>query len=93
MGGLIAARAANRAGMRQSYRTAARMQRRRSYMASKMGVRQDFAPAQEEAPPPAAAAPQEPQYVAELERLAQLRDQGVITGDDFEAKKKQLLGI
>jgi hypothetical protein len=25
--------------------------------------------------------------------LAQLRDQGVITSEDFEAKKKQLLGI
>jgi membrane protease subunit (stomatin/prohibitin family) len=32
-------------------------------------------------------------YTAELEKLAQLRDQGVISADDFEAKKKQLLGI
>jgi hypothetical protein len=31
--------------------------------------------------------------VSELERLAQLREQGIITDDDFEAKKKQLLGI
>jgi hypothetical protein len=31
--------------------------------------------------------------VAELERLAQLRDEGVITADDFESKKKQILGI
>jgi len=42
---------------------------------------------------PAAAAPAAPDYAAELERLAQLRDQGVITPEDFEAKKKQLLGI
>jgi hypothetical protein len=42
------------------------------------------------APAPAAGAPD---YTAELERLAQLRDQGVITPEDFEAKKKQLLGI
>jgi hypothetical protein len=42
------------------------------------------------APPPAAAAPD---YVAELEKLASLRDQGVISAEDFEAKKKQLLGI
>ena len=34
-----------------------------------------------------------PDYTAELEKLAQLRDQGVITAEDFEAKKKQLLGI
>ena len=39
---------------------------------------------------PAAAAPD---YTAELEKLAQLRDQGVITAEDFEAKKKQILGI
>jgi membrane protease subunit (stomatin/prohibitin family) len=38
---------------------------------------------------PAAA----PDYTAELEKLAQLRDQGVISAEDFEAKKKQILGI
>jgi hypothetical protein len=32
-------------------------------------------------------------YTVELEKLAKLRDEGVITADDFEAKKKQLLGI
>jgi hypothetical protein len=31
--------------------------------------------------------------VAELQKLAQLRDSGVISAEDFEAKKKQLLGI
>jgi hypothetical protein len=45
------------------------------------------------APPPPAAAPAAPDYAGELEKLAQLRDQGVITADDFEAKKKQILGI
>jgi hypothetical protein len=29
----------------------------------------------------------------ELERLAVLRDQGVISDADFEAKKKQILGL
>ena len=46
----------------------------------------------QQAPPPPAA-PAEPDYAIELQRLAQLRDQGVISSDDFEAKKKQLLGI
>jgi hypothetical protein len=52
--------------------------------------------AQEPAPQaPPAAAPQAaaPDYTAELVKLAQLRDQGVISAEDFEAKKKQLLGI
>jgi hypothetical protein len=98
-GGLLAARAGMRMRSRQQYRTMARMQRRRSYMADRMGVRQDFEPAgqeqYEEAPPQqAAAAPAaETDYTAELERLAKLRDDGVITAEDFEAKKKQILGI
>ena len=31
--------------------------------------------------------------VSDLEKLASLRDKGVITKEDFEAKKKQVLGI
>jgi hypothetical protein len=93
MGGLMAARAANRMSMRQSYRTAARMQRRRSYVQDRMGARQDFEPAGAEQEEQAAPAAAEPAYMAELEQLAQLRDQGVITAEDYEAKKKQLLGI
>jgi hypothetical protein len=63
--GLIAGMAANRMQTRQSYRTMSRMQRRRSSMQDRMGMRQDFAPAgepapQEAAPYAAAPAPQEP---------------------------------
>ena len=32
-------------------------------------------------------------YLDELERLASLRDQGVITQEEFDAKKKDLLGL
>lgn len=31
--------------------------------------------------------------LAELEKLGELRDKGVITPEEFEAKKKQLLGL
>jgi len=100
MPGLLAMRAANRMSMRQSYRTASRMQRRRSAMQQRMGVRQDFEPAgdepgyEEAAQAPAApAAPAQPTYLAELEQLAALRDQGVISTEEFDAKKKALLGI
>jgi hypothetical protein len=92
-GGLLAARAGMRMRTRQQYRTMARMERRRSAIQSRMGMRQDFGRGEapvEEAP---TAAPAEPDYTAELEKLASLRDQGVITDADFEAKKKQLLGI
>ena len=46
----------------------------------------------EQAPPPAAPPPAA-NYTAELQQLAQLRDDGVISPEDFEAKKRQLLGI
>jgi hypothetical protein len=29
----------------------------------------------------------------ELQQLAQLRDQGILTPEEFETKKKQLLGL
>ena len=41
----------------------------------------------------APAAPAEPDYTAELQQLAQLRSQGILTDEEFEAKKKQILGI
>lgn len=49
----------------------------------------------------AAQAPQQPTQsgqqtdpqVAQLQQLADLKDQGVITEEEFEAKKKQILGI
>jgi Short C-terminal domain len=94
--GFLAERAANRMGARQRYRTAARMQRRRSWMESKMGMRQDFEPKEEPveaAPPSSASAPPEPEYMAELERLAQLRQQGIVSEEEFNAKKKQILGL
>lgn len=41
---------------------------------------------------PQAAPPQQDVYV-ELEKLGQLKDQGILTQEEFDAKKKQLLGL
>jgi hypothetical protein len=49
--------------------------------------------AQAAAAPPPPAAPAESDYMAELNQLAQLKSQGIISEEEFEAKKKQLLGI
>ena len=49
--------------------------------------------AQQAAAPPPAAAPAVPDYAAELQQLAALKGQGLITEEEFEAKKKQILGI
>ena len=43
--------------------------------------------------PAAEAAQPESSYLDELERLASLRDQGIISDEEFEAKKGQLLGL
>lgn len=53
---------------------------------------QRWAGAEQQAPA-TPQAPAAPDYTVELERLAQLRDQGVISAEDFEAKKRQLLGL
>ena len=45
-------------------------------------------------PAPAAPTPSaEPSYLEELEKLGDLRDKGIITDAEFEAKKKELLGL
>ena len=35
----------------------------------------------------------EPSYMDELERLGKLRDEGLITDEEFQAKKQELLGL
>jgi hypothetical protein len=51
--------------------------------------------AQAQTPPPAVENPSaQPQDVyAEIEKLAELRSKGILTEEEFEAKKRQLLGI
>ena len=52
--------------------------------------------AQQGDPTPAQSSPPQPSqadYLAELEKLGELRDKGIITEEEFQAKKKQLLGL
>ena len=56
-------------------------------------AQQEEMEAQQAAAPPPAAAPAEPDYMAELQQLAQLKEQGIVSEEEFEAKKKQLLGL
>ena len=60
------------------------------YAAQDQAAAQQQTAAQQAAAP---AAPAEPDYAAELEQLAALKNQGIITEEEFEAKKKQILGI
>ena len=56
---------------------------------------QDAQAQQQAAPtgPPPAAEPGEPDLTAQLTQLAELHTQGILTDDEFAAKKAQLLGI
>jgi hypothetical protein len=47
----------------------------------------------EPAPAAAPAAPAAPDYAEELQKLAELKAAGVINDEEFEAKKKQILGL
>ena len=51
------------------------------------------AAAEPAAEPPMPAPPAEDAAIAELKELASLHDQGILTDEEFAAKKKQLLGI
>jgi len=44
-------------------------------------------------PPKGEGGAEEPDYTEELEKLAGLRDKNIITEDEFQAKKRQLLGL
>jgi Short C-terminal domain len=68
-----------------------RVSRRQAGRWSEQAEQQEME-AQQAAPPPAAP-PDEPDYMAELQQLAQLKEQGIVSEEEFEAKKKQLLGL
>ena len=54
---------------------------------------QQAAPAPQPVAPAAPAAPAEPDAAAEIQKYAALKGQGLITEEEFAAKKKQILGI
>jgi len=47
----------------------------------------------QQAAPPQEAAPAEPDMTEQLKDLAKLHDQGILTDDEFQAKKKEILDI
>ena len=74
-------------GRRVARRTARRTSRRQMAMQDSGGGYDEPAPAT------APAAPAAPDYAEELQKLAELKAAGVINDEEFEAKKKQILGI
>jgi CubicO group peptidase (beta-lactamase class C family) len=73
-------------GRRVARRTARRTSRR-------MSAAQAPPPAAAPAATPAPAAPAQQDEMAEIQKLAQMKEQGILTEEEFAAKKKQILGI
>jgi Short C-terminal domain len=74
-----------------------RLQERRDQAADPTGG-QDDADQPADTPPAGQAQPIEPaagqpDYAAELEQLAKLKSEGILTDEEYAAKKKQILGI
>ena len=76
--------------MMPARRVARRTSRRTSRRMSAAQQPQDAAP---QAAAPAPAAPAQQDDMAEIQQLATMKDQGILTEEEFQAKKKQILGI
>ena len=77
--------------MMPARRVARRTSRRTSRRMSAAQQPPQEAPPQATAPAPAAPAQQDD--MAEIQQLAKMKDQGILTEEEFQAKKKQILGI
>jgi Short C-terminal domain len=74
--------------MMPARRVARRTSRRTSRRMADAQTSQQTAP-----PPAAAAAPAQQDDMAQIQQLAAMKDQGLLTEEEFQAKKKQILGI
>ena len=84
-----------RMARRTSRRTARRTTRRQMAMQDMYGEPEYYDDEPQYAPQaaPAAAAPAEPDMTSQLQELAQLKEQGILTEEEFQAKKKQILDL
>jgi hypothetical protein len=77
-----------RVARRTARRTSRRVNRRQNAMYGQPEPANDDYDDYEEAPAPAQA-----DYTEELAKLGELKAQGVLTEEEFQAKKKQILGL
>jgi hypothetical protein len=73
----------NRVSRRQARRWAADEPQQQSY---------EEPPPQQYAAPPPAAAPEAPDPIEQLKELAALKEQGILTDEEFAAEKAKILG-
>jgi putative oligomerization/nucleic acid binding protein len=80
-----------RVARRTARRTSRRVNRRQNAMYDDQGYDEGYDEPQQ-APPPQAA-PAQPDMTDQLQDLAKLHEQGILTDEEFAAKKKEILGI
>jgi Short C-terminal domain len=80
-----------RMSRRTARRTSRRVSRRQMAMYDDQGD-ESYDDAPQQAPPPQAA-PAEPDMTEQLQDLAKLHEQGILTDEEFAAKKKEILDI
>jgi Short C-terminal domain len=73
--------------------TAANMGARSAQRNAEAAQAQDAPPAAAPADEPAAPEAAESPQIEELKQLAALKDQGILTEEEFSAKKAQILGL
>jgi hypothetical protein len=81
-----------RMSRRTARRTSRRVSRRQMAMQDSYGE-PEYYDDEPQAAPPTAAAPAEPDMASQLQELAKLKEQGILTDEEFQAKKKQILDL
>ena len=64
----------------------------KAYSQAKQAAPAQQVPQRPVAPSPAASAPQQEDTISQLERLGALKNQGVLTEEEFQAQKAKILG-
>lgn len=82
-----------RMARRTSRRTARRTTRRQMAMQQDMYGEPEYYDDDEPQAAPPPAAPAEPDMASQLQELAKLKEQGILTEEEFQAKKKQILDL
>jgi hypothetical protein len=70
-----------------------RVSRRQANRWEQQDQQQQYAQQEQYAPPPPPAAAPAPDPIEQLKQLGALHEQGILTDEEFAAKKKQVLGI
>jgi hypothetical protein len=82
----------NRVSRRQANRWASQEQQQYDEQQQQQYQQQQYQQPAYQEPPPAPAAPSMDEAIAQIKQLGELKDQGLLTEEEFAAQKARLLG-